>query len=416
MIIFYLFACLSLSLLQTCLTDNDNNYKMYSHHKMYYIEGHEEGMDKAMDFLTKNYEIPYHSRSEKGCHMLVAPELVPLVEGISYTHGLNTKVILNDFSELIRNEKNRTSKTNDGFSWTAYYDVDDIYNYLQNMSDQHPQWAQLVVGGQSYEGRQILGLRINTPTDVDKPVMFIESGIHAREWITPATTTYFINELLTSSDPEIMEMRDQFDWHIFPTVNPDGYHYSYTRDRMWRKTRSPSENGCYGADPNRNWDYNWLDYGSSSNPCNYQTYAGSKPFSEIETRSLSEYISGLENMLGYIAFHADAQMLLLPYSDSSEHVDNYDDLKQIGDASLSRGYAVNKAKYDGPGTASEILYKASGGSIDWVRYTQGTRLVYVYELRGRFFQWPASRIHEQGDEVTQMMVGLVSEARNLGYF
>lgn len=52
-----------------------------------------------------------------------------------------------------------------------------IYNYLQNMSDQHPQWAQLVVGGQSYEGRQILGLRINTPTDVDKPVMFIESGM-----------------------------------------------------------------------------------------------------------------------------------------------------------------------------------------------------------------------------------------------
>ncbi|KAH9635021.1 hypothetical protein HF086_004375 [Spodoptera exigua] len=330
MIIFYLFVCASF--LQTCLTDNGNNYIMYSNHKMYRIQGNEDGMDKTMDFLTENYDIPYHSRTEKGCHMLVAPELAPIVESISQTHGLATKVIYDDFSELIRVEKNN-KRANEEFSWTAYYDVDDIYNYLQNMSDQHPQWAQLVVGGQSYEGRQILGLRINTPTDVNKPVMFIES-----------------------------------------------------------------------------------DYGSSSNPCNYQTYAGSQPFSEIETRSLSEYISGLENMLGYISFHADAQMLLLPYSDSSEHIDNYDDLKQIGDASLRRGYAVNKAKYDGPGTASEILYKASGGSIDWVRYTQGTRLVYVYELRGRFFQWPASRIHEQGDEVTQMMAGLVSEARNLGYF
>ncbi|CAH0701602.1 unnamed protein product [Spodoptera exigua] len=392
MIIFYLFVCVSF--LQTCLTDNGNNYIMYSNHKMYHIQGNEDGMDKAMDFLTENYDIPYHSRTEKGCHMLVAPELAPIVEGISQTYGLATKVIYDDFSELIRVEKNN-KRANEEFSWTAYYDVDDIYNYLQNMSDQHPQWAQLVVGGQSYEGRQILGLRINTPTDVNKPVMFIESGIHAREWITPATTTYFINELLTSSDPEIMEMRDLFDWHIFPTVNPDGYHYSYTRDRMWRKTRSPSPNGCVGTDANRNWDYNWMDYGSSSNPCNYQTYAGSQPFSEIETRSLSEYISGLENMLGITIFHID---------------------KQIGDASLRRGYAVNKAKYDGPGTASEILYKASGGSIDWVRYTQGTRLVYVYELRGRFFQWPASRIHQQGDEVTQMMAGLVSEARNLGYF
>lgn len=44
------------------------------------------------------------------------------------------------------------------------------------MSKQHPEKAQVVVGGQSYEGRQILGLRINTPTDEEKPVMFIESG------------------------------------------------------------------------------------------------------------------------------------------------------------------------------------------------------------------------------------------------
>lgn len=61
------------------------------------------------------------------------------------------------------------------------------------------------------------------------------------------------------------------------------------------------------------------------------------------------------------------------------------------------------------------LDKASGGSVDWVRQTQGTDLVYVYELRGYFFWWPPNRIHEQGDEVTQMMVGLVKEARNLGY-
>ncbi|KAJ8722464.1 hypothetical protein PYW07_003644 [Mythimna separata] len=412
MILFHLLV--SFSLLQTCLTQDDDNFNLYSNHKMYHIQGSKDGMDKLMDFLMRNHELPYHSNTPKGCHMLVAPSLVPVVEYIAQTEGLTTNVVLDDFSELIRNEKNNR-QYNDGFSWTAYYDVDDIYGYLHNMSLKHPDWAQVVVGGRTYEGRQILGLRINTPTDEDKPVMFIESGIHAREWITPATTTYFINELLTSPDPEIISMRDQFDWHIFPTVNPDGYHYSYTRDRMWRKTRSRSQNGCYGADPNRNWDYNWMNYSSSNNPCNYQLYAGSKPFSEIETRTLSEYISGLENMLGYIAYHSTAQTLLLPYSDSSEHVDNYDDLKKIGETSLRYGYAVNKARYDGPGTAAEILYKASGGSIDWVRHTQGTPLVYVYELRGVYFSWPPSRIHEQGDEVTQMMVGLVKEARNLGY-
>lgn len=60
--------------------------------------------------------------------------------------------------------------------------------------------------------------------------------------------------------------------------------------------------------------------------------------------------------------------------------------------------------------------KASGGSMDWVRHARGTPLVYTYELRGRYFHWPAARISEQGDEVTQMMLGLATEARNLGYY
>ncbi|CAH0406316.1 unnamed protein product [Chilo suppressalis] len=243
-----------------------------------------------------------------------------------------------------------------------------------------------------------------------------DEGIHAREWITPATTTYFINQLLTSQDANITRLRDRFDWRIFPTVNPDGYTYSFNRDRMWRKTRSRSSMFCYGADPNRNWDYNWLKHGATSNPCDYQTYGGPKPFSEKETRSLSAYISSLENLLAYIAFHSDAQMLLTPYSDSVEHVDNYNDLIRIGKTSLEYGERVNGEKYDGPGTAAELLYKASGGSMDWVRNKLGTPIAYTYELRGTYFHWPPNRIHEQGDEVTQMLLGLFTEAEQLGYF
>ena len=36
--------------------------------------------------------------------------------------------------------------------------------------------------------------------DVEKPVIFIEGGIHAREWISPATATFFIRELVTNPD------------------------------------------------------------------------------------------------------------------------------------------------------------------------------------------------------------------------
>ena len=39
-----------------------------------------------------------------------------------------------------------------------------------------------------------------------------------------------------------------------PILNPDGYEYSWTDDRMWRKTRMPNPGSpCVGTDPNRNW-------------------------------------------------------------------------------------------------------------------------------------------------------------------
>ncbi|KAJ0180726.1 hypothetical protein K1T71_004130 [Dendrolimus kikuchii] len=393
-----------------------NEYRTYENYKLFEVHGERSTLEELIDFMTEKYEIPYHQVRDQKATVLISPELTTIFQNLAEFENLSYNVVVNDYSRILDAERNSLVRSKQSFSWTAYYDIDDIYDYLHNTSDANPDWAEEIVAGKSYEGREIRGIRINTPGDVNKPVFFIESGIHAREWITPATTTYFINQLLTSSDPKITALRDQFDWRIFPTVNPDGYHHSFTVDRFWRKTRSRSPNGCYGADPNRNWDYNWLEYGASNQPCNYQTYAGARPFSEIETSSLSSYVSQIENLLAYVAFHSDAQMLLLPYSDSVEHIDNYDDLVTIGKVSLGHGKEVNGEKYEGPATAAEILYKVSGGSMDWVRNALGTPLVYTYELRGRYFHWPANRISEQGEEVTQMMVGLAAEAKNLGYY
>ena len=58
--------------------------------------------------------------------------------------------------------------------------------------------------------------------------VFIESNIHAREWITSATVTYLINELLTNTDDqEIMDIARNVDWYILPLANVDGFQYSH---------------------------------------------------------------------------------------------------------------------------------------------------------------------------------------------
>jgi murein tripeptide amidase MpaA len=65
--------------------------------------------------------------------------------------------------------------------------------------------------------------------------MYIQGGTHAREWVSPATVTYFANEL--TSNPDFADLTDSLDWYFVFVHNPDGYEFSRSDDRMWRKTR-----------------------------------------------------------------------------------------------------------------------------------------------------------------------------------
>ena len=45
----------------------------------------------------------------------------------------------------------------------------------------------------------------------DKPAMWIDSGIHAREWIAPAVGTWMLNQLVENS-ADHPELLDSLDW------------------------------------------------------------------------------------------------------------------------------------------------------------------------------------------------------------
>jgi murein tripeptide amidase MpaA len=63
------------------------------------------------------------------------------------------------------------------------------------------------------------------------------SDIHSREWIAGATGTWILNELLTNA-AQYSAILNELDFYFVPMFNVDGYEYSHTSDRMWRKTRS----------------------------------------------------------------------------------------------------------------------------------------------------------------------------------
>ena len=71
---------------------------------------------------------------------------------------------------------------------------------MRSLTSARPNDLSTFVAGTSYEGREILGLKINIGNVAGKKSVFFESNIHANEWIGGSTTTYVINELLQSTD------------------------------------------------------------------------------------------------------------------------------------------------------------------------------------------------------------------------
>lgn len=58
----------------------------------------------------------------------------------------------------------------------------------------------------------------------DAPTIFIDAGIHAREWVATPAALYIINQLV--ENPENARLFQNVNWAIIPALNPDGYEFS----------------------------------------------------------------------------------------------------------------------------------------------------------------------------------------------
>ena len=79
--------------------------------------------------------------------------------------------------------------------------------------------------GKSFEGREIYGVKISTGGSKEKPVVLIDAGIHAREWIAPSTAMYTIRRFARNETKDI-EILNNVDFYIIPVLNPDGYQFT----------------------------------------------------------------------------------------------------------------------------------------------------------------------------------------------
>lgn len=70
---------------------------------------------------------------------------------------------------------------------TKFYQYDEIISYIKQIAAKHNDTVRLYAAGKSFEGRDIPVLIItNGDWDMNKPMLVVDAGIHAREWIAPA--------------------------------------------------------------------------------------------------------------------------------------------------------------------------------------------------------------------------------------
>ncbi|KAI8924129.1 hypothetical protein BC831DRAFT_436652 [Entophlyctis helioformis] len=326
----------------------------------------------------------------------------------------------------------RTSGASASPYFTKYHDIKDIREYYDALVTKYPDLVEPFSIGKTYEGREIFGIHIHanaargsprhrrrsssssssSSVNATVPQMLFHGGMHAREWIAPAVVTYLATELLDryGKDETVTTLLQSFKFSIIPVLNVDGYVYTHTKDRMWRKNRQPNRGGfCVGTDPNRNWAYKWGTGGSSTNPCS-DAYMGPSAFSAPESLAMAQYVqSQAPNVLTYIDFHAFSQLWMYPYGAVCDELPvGHEAMDRVGKAGAKALKAVHKTSFQ-VGPICDVIYQASGSSVDHVYAYSNVSYPFAIELRdtGRYgFILPPKFIVPSGEEMYDGIIAM----------
>lgn len=251
------------------------------------------------------------------------------------------------------------------FTYTAFRTPAQIESSFASLAAANPGLTTWTTIGTSIEGRPIKALKISSTPGVDDPtkgdVVFV--GLHhAREWITPEMALFLADELiaLRATDTELQNDLNRLQIWIVPVVNPDGYQYTTTTDRYWRKNRRLNGDGTRGVDINRNYGFQWgLLSGASSTPSS-DIYHGSGAFSEPETAVIRDFLNSRANLRLFLSYHSYSELYLVPWAYTTVPAPGDPTLQAANSRNISRVAAVHGHTY------GSSLYLASGEATDWV--------------------------------------------------
>ncbi|XP_076388900.1 carboxypeptidase A2 isoform X2 [Megachile rotundata] len=378
---------------------NRVSYKNYQLIRLYpNTETHAKDLKELMDSEPEYIKFWTMPMNNKTTDVVVSPDLVSDVKTFLRSKGIDFTVLISDLQKTIAHQNPKMSKEQredlvnthgHSMTWKRYHRYGDIARYMDYLAFRYPSLVELITIGHSYEGQPIKMVKISSglaKDGYDKPAIWIDAGMHAREWISSAVATYIMSQLV-EKNTSYSKLLDNADWMILPVANPDGYEFTHIGDRLWRKTRSNHGDDqddsrqshssllqlvshytrwfwgkCEGVDPNRNFGYHWGEVeegGASLDPC-HETYAGPHAFSEPETKAMAEYIlTNKQSIRMYLTLHSYSQMWLVPWGYTHSKPSDYSELMGAARKAVGAISKVHGTNYQ-LGPSADLLYPTSG--------------------------------------------------------
>lgn len=302
----------------------------------------------------------------------------------------------------------------------CYRTVAQTHADLQALADQHPDRAQWVDIGDSWQvangsaqGDSIFALVIGrTDSPHPRAPLVLMAAQHARELATAEIATRFAELLIQNpdDDPDLDWLLDHREIHVIAQQNPDGRRQVEAGENFWRKNHNETAcpTGTVGVDLNRNSTHFWGN-SSSSSTCS-ETYRGPVVASEPETQAVQAYLldvftdqrpgdlttpAPVDTEGLFISMHSFGELVLLPWEGlgggNVNNAPNHDALTVLGRRMAWHGdYEVSRWFSLGP---------AGGTMVDFAYYETGVA-AYTYEVGTTFQQscgtfestvWPENR-------------------------
>ncbi|NP_001265470.1 carboxypeptidase B2 isoform 2 preproprotein [Homo sapiens] len=311
---------------------------------------------QVLQNLTTTYEIVLWQPvtadlivKKKQVHFFVNASDVDNVKAHLNVSGIPCSVLLADVEDLIQQQisNDTVSPRASASYYEQYHSLNEIYSWIEFITERHPDMLTKIHIGSSFEKYPLYVLKVSGKEQAAKNAIWIDCGIHAREWISPAFCLWFIGH-----------------------------------NRMWRKNRSfYANNHCIGTDLNRNFaSKHWCEEGASSSSCS-ETYCGLYPESEPEVKAVASFLRrNINQIKAYISMHSYSQHIVFPYSYTRSKSKDHEELSLVASEAVRAIEKISKNTRYTHGHGSETLYLAPGGGDDWI-YDLGIKYSFTIELR-----------------------------------